>query len=194
MNRPLTGENWRPIPGHVGYEASDQGRIRSVDRTIYWPGGHRHAAGRVLKPVYDRKGYHRVQLGVGNGRAVHQLVLEAFVGPRPSGYETLHANDKRDDNRLSNLRWGTASENVREAVQRGRHSRAALTHCPRKHLLQHPNLRADCLRNGSRGCRACHEARTHLAKMFRAHGLKLDLREAADARYARLMQGWSHAA
>lgn len=43
---------------------------------------------------------------------LHHAVLETFVGPRPEGYHALHANDDPDDNRLSNLRWGTLAENM----------------------------------------------------------------------------------
>ena len=27
-------EIWKPIPGHDGYEVSDHGRVRSIDRVI----------------------------------------------------------------------------------------------------------------------------------------------------------------
>lgn len=42
---------------------------------------------------------------------IHQIVLEAFCGPCPDGMEVLHGNGIRTDNRLSNLRYGTRSEN-----------------------------------------------------------------------------------
>ena len=48
-------------------------------------------------------------------QAVHVLVLEAFVGPRPEGMWALHGPlryaDGTPDNRLSNLEWGTPSKN-----------------------------------------------------------------------------------
>jgi hypothetical protein len=46
---------------------------------------------------------------------VHRLVLEAFVGPCPPDMECLHGDDVPDNNVLTNLRWGTKSENAQEA-------------------------------------------------------------------------------
>lgn len=46
---------------------------------------------------------------------VYVLVLETFVGPCPQGYVARHLNDIADDNRLSNLVWGTQAENVHDA-------------------------------------------------------------------------------
>jgi hypothetical protein len=49
---------------------------------------------------------------------VHTLILETFVGPRPKGMKALHDPDPdRSNNRLSNLRWGTTSDNMRDAIR-----------------------------------------------------------------------------
>lgn len=75
----------------------------------------------VLFP--DKDGYLRVNLYRDarlKQRGVHQLVLEAFVGPRPDGLQTLHADDVRSHNRLSNLAWGTPAQNMAERDARGR--------------------------------------------------------------------------
>ena len=97
-------ETWKTIPGFPDYEVSDQGRIRSYARGKV----------RYMKPGRTRKGYLRESLaadGRNHTMAVHRLVLEAFVGPRPAGYQCDHINAVRDDNRLVNLRWVTAKEN-----------------------------------------------------------------------------------
>lgn len=62
----------------------------------------------VAKP-FNRKGYLRVKIGTVI-YSVHRLVLETFVGPCPEGKTCDHINRVRDDNRLENLRWATASE------------------------------------------------------------------------------------
>lgn len=112
-------ERWLPVIGFEGiYEVSDQGRVRSLDRTV--PHGHtgtRRAAGKYLSPVIDSGGYPFVHLGRRPQRRVriHVLVLETFVGPRPAGLYGLHGDDNKTNGRLSNLRWGTQSENISDA-------------------------------------------------------------------------------
>ena len=59
---------------------------------------------------------------------VHVLVLEAFVGPRPAGYDACHDNGNKRDNRLTNLRWDTRSNNVKQRAAKGeRHPSSKLT-------------------------------------------------------------------
>jgi len=47
-------------------------------------------------------------------------VLNAFVGKCPDGLQGLHANDVKSDNRLSNLSWGTPSQNQLDAIRNDR--------------------------------------------------------------------------
>ena len=61
-------------------------------------------------------------LGVGYRKQsfrVHRLVLDAFVGPCPEGLEACHENGNRIDNRLSNLRWDTRSNNHQDKLKHG---------------------------------------------------------------------------
>lgn len=110
-------ERWADIPGYPGYQASDQGRIRSVDREVVYSNGRRRKyPGRVRKPFY-RNGYPYLHVTFSSGNVlVPYLVLLAFVGPRPKGYEICHGNDDPTDNRLSNLRYDTRRENRRDIV------------------------------------------------------------------------------
>lgn len=121
----MTIEHWRSVIGAEGrYEVSDLGRVRSVDHrvrvVIHGVEATRTVRGRVLRPAASRSGHLSVVIGKGNTRQVHQLVLEAFVGPRPAGHETLHLNHQPADNRLSNLIWGPRSENLRMDWAAGR--------------------------------------------------------------------------
>jgi len=76
-------------------------------------------AWKKLKPVWasgkNRK-YLRVGLFNQNGRkgfSVAHLVLEAFVGPRPSKYDACHFPDRNPaNNNLLNLRWDTRKNNL----------------------------------------------------------------------------------
>lgn len=89
-----------------GYYVSNYGRV-------YSPYGY------ILTPIPARHGYLRVninQLAV----SIHRLVLYSF-DPNPN-YENLQINHKngiKTDNRLINLEWCTAQENIQHAVQNG---------------------------------------------------------------------------
>jgi len=96
-----TEEIWKDI-GIQKYAISNFGNIKGADGI------------RLLKPYYIGKGYKRIDIfsdGIRKHKKIHQLVLEAFVGPRPNGCEVDHINRIRDDNRLENLRYCSRAEN-----------------------------------------------------------------------------------
>ncbi|MBE3045963.1 HNH endonuclease [Candidatus Bathyarchaeota archaeon] len=110
----------KPIPGFPGYEITDDGRVWSCPRQDI--SGHRRR-GKWLKSTLNRKEYLCVVLsreGAHYTRSVHRLVLEAFIGPCPSGMQACHSPDRtRTNNRLANLRWGTQCDNAQDAVRDG---------------------------------------------------------------------------
>jgi hypothetical protein len=116
-------ENWLPVPDFDGYEVSDLGRIRSVDRWItHSDGRHRFYPGQILRAPPANTGYPRVQVKrLGRGFLVHQAVLWAFKGPCPEGQEACHDDDDPGNPALSNLSWGTRSKNQLDRVRNGPH-------------------------------------------------------------------------
>lgn len=110
-------ETWRAIPGHLGYEVSDLGRVRSYRNRQ----GHPTATARVLSPGAVH-GYQQIKLGRSRQTKVHILVLEAFVGPRPEGMVCRHLDGNGMNNRLGNLRWGTPEENYADRHLHGTHN------------------------------------------------------------------------
>lgn len=117
-------EEWRPIPGWEGfYEASSHGRVRSVTRTVKHPAsGSMQIQGRVLRPAPHRSGHLWVELCGPAGkktRQVHQLVLEAFVGPKPPGMDGCHYDGNPQNNHIENLRWDTRAGNLADAIRHG---------------------------------------------------------------------------
>lgn len=151
---------WQAIPGYVGfYEASADGRIRSVTRTIRQKNGKvRTFPGVELKlQTNSRNGYVYVGLnkeGAHRLHRVHRLILSTFVGPCPEGKEALHGPGGQQDNSLANLRWGTRTENMQDMSDAGNHREARKTHCRNGHPYNEKNtyLRPDKV---GRGCRQC---------------------------------------
>ncbi len=127
-------ERWRPVVGYEGaYEVSDLGRVRSLDRVT---DRGRKWRGRMMSPCPLQNDYVIVTLwreGKQRSPLVHRLVLAAFVGPAPDGHEALHRDGNRANNQLSNLAWGTHSENEYDKVSHGTHRQASKTHCPSGH-------------------------------------------------------------
>lgn len=157
------GETWRPIPNWEGYyEVSEQGRIRSVDRTVTDRNGVDYRLKGVMMTTWTNENGYQYVKGSRHNRIkriwIHRAVLEAFVSPRPSGMVCMHLNNDPSDNRPENLCWGTQRDNIVQSVREGRQANARKTHCPRGHELVLPNLNAYILSQGRRACRACYKA------------------------------------
>lgn len=152
-----TQEEWRPVVGHeCRYEVSSFGRVRSLDSEVPCRGGKlRKIKGRILGTSLGSTGYPRVSLAPNSThRAVHRLVLEAFVGPRPDGLECCHNDGDPTNNRVENLRWDTHASNITDTVNHGTHTNASKTHCPQGHEMTPENVYI-APKRGERQCRKC---------------------------------------
>lgn len=105
---------WAPIPGRDGYEASNFGQIRSLDRWVVYSNGVRHfCPGKILRQFTLRNGYKTTHLGSKRfNEYVHHLVAKAFLGPRPTGMDVCHNNNNKAYNWLINLRYDTRKGNM----------------------------------------------------------------------------------
>lgn len=135
-------EIWKPIPGYEGlYEASNLGRIRSVDRELVQRNNKGSVSvfrrkGRILAQRMSSAGYLRVNLSKDDEHSthhVHKLICLAFYGVPESGRDQAAHNDgTRTNNVLSNLRWATTSENMQDKnlhgtdMRGGKHPKAKL--------------------------------------------------------------------
>lgn len=150
-------ENWKPIPGFSGrYDVSDLGRIRSW---VPWRG---QSSPRFLTPHSKGTSEHlMVNLRLNGKRVptlVHRAVLAGFIGDPPADRPiTRHLDGNPVNNMLSNLAYGTPSENELDKVLHGTHQNASKTHCPQGHPYDATNTLTTI--SGGRWCRACSRER-----------------------------------
>ena len=121
-------EIWKEIENYEGYQVSNFGRVRSLDRYNsrgYW------IKGCILKPIMDKKGYLTVGLSKNNQRKafkVHRLVALHFIPNIENKPEIDHINTIKTDNTVflnedgsvnydkTNLRWVTPKENSNNPI------------------------------------------------------------------------------
>lgn len=96
-------------------EVSNYGEVKRNGRLLeaYRKSNKRNGESDYVKVVVNSKA---------SGYPVHQLVLETFAADtrKPDHMIIRHLNDISDDNRLSNLKYGTHAENLRDARRNNR--------------------------------------------------------------------------
>lgn len=120
-------EEWKPISGYEGlYEVSNQGRVRSLDRTIEFI-----RSGKIIKSIQKGKllnpslkvRYKGVQLCPGDGKKnmvyIHKIVANAFVDNPDNKLIVNHIDGDKHNNNSKNLEWVTQKENIDHAFKAG---------------------------------------------------------------------------
>lgn len=111
-------EIWKDIKGYEGfYQVSNLGRVKSLERDVYYPNGTiiRHIEEKILVPSLDGGGYPFVQLHKNRKMKtmkVHRLVAMAFI-PNPENKPQInHKDEVKNNNAVENLEWCDASFNI----------------------------------------------------------------------------------
>lgn len=111
------GEVWREVPSLPAIMASSEGRIMVKPYRAPMPhGGLRPYGGKPHFGVWNKVDGRFVMFYKGKTYKVHQLVCEAFHGPKPGKsegyYVCMHLDENAANNRADNLSWGTQKENL----------------------------------------------------------------------------------
>lgn len=98
-------EEWKPVANAKNYEISNKGRVRNV------------LTGLILKPGINRYGYEKIHLRkTGGGHyhtTIHRLVALAWLpNDDEDKFQINHKDGNKLNNRLENLEWASARENV----------------------------------------------------------------------------------
>lgn len=123
----LEKEEWRPIDKYPGFEVSNTGKIRSIDRTIIQKsnGGNsykRLVKGHIIPLQVDHGGYKVCCICINNKNInlkIHRIVAQVFIQNPDNLPEVNHIDGDKTNNSVDNLEWCTPSHNQLHAVHTG---------------------------------------------------------------------------
>jgi hypothetical protein len=118
-------EIWKDVVNYEDtYMVSSYGAMKSKERIIKRKNNANYLQKESIISGTEYHGYIKTTLrknGIKKDKFIHCLIAESFLGIKPNGMEVCHNDGNRKNNRLDNLRYGTRSDNVRDAIKHGTH-------------------------------------------------------------------------
>ena len=106
-------ELWKYIEGQEErYAVSSYGRVKS----FYHHKKKKRGVPLILKGRESSSGYVQIHLGESKLFSIHRLVAAAFIPNPENKREVDHIDGNRSNNRSTNLRWASSSEQGRNRV------------------------------------------------------------------------------
>jgi hypothetical protein len=123
-------EIWKDIEGHDGYQVSNLGNVKSLDRWIFKIDKRFSKPIKLFQPgimkaktkYASKKGlygfYFTVNLGKIKRIPIHRIVAKTFIDNPLCLNEVNHINSIKTDNRVENLEWVNRRENMAHAYKK----------------------------------------------------------------------------
>jgi hypothetical protein len=114
-------EEFRDVPGYEGlYQASNLGRVKSLERICKNRFGYRNKPESIMKQFVYNKKYKYLKVNLTKEKKskimqIHKIVMMAFSNHNPDGTNKIvvdHVNKTGNDNILQNLQLLTNRENI----------------------------------------------------------------------------------
>lgn len=144
MKNDIMSEIYKDIAGFEDYQVSNFGNVKSKQKRRKGKSCYYISKEKPIKLNLKKSGYFEVVLtneSLKKTFSVHRLVAIAFIPNPDNKPQVNHINGIKNDNRIENLEWVTASENIIHAVDNGLTNKNRFAKLTAKEVLEIRNLK-----------------------------------------------------